>query len=174
MLCNIRRNWPLPSNWRTSARLVSTLYRRRPELHFCTWRPLPNWNKPRKFRYFGFNSRNLIDFGIFFRFFLVNHKADVNALNRQGESPLHIASRSGMSAVVRKLLDNGSDPNLQTPPPSSHSIQSAQIADESGNPFGDEEEEEEEIADVGLHSSMHLAVYGGFEDVVTAFVEHAE
>ncbi len=108
----------------------------------------------------------------------MNHKADVNALNRQGESPLHIASRSGMSAVVRKLLDNGSDPNLQTPPPSHSSpIHSAKVADESSNPFGGDDESDEiqeEIPDIGLHSSIHLAVHGGFEDVVMAFVEHAE
>ena len=111
----------------------------------------------------------------------MNHKADVNALNRQGESPLHIASRSGMSALVRELLDNGSDPNLQTPPPSlSSPVQGkvAKVADESYNPFEDDEvdqaQEEEEIQDIGLHSSIHLAVHGGFEDVITAFVEHTE
>lgn len=118
-----------------------------------------------------------------FRFFLVNHKADVNALNRQGESPLHIASRSGMSAVVRKLLDNGSDPNLQTPPPTISSpvqvkVKVAKVADESYNPFEDDEvdqaQEEEDIQEIGLHSSIHLAVHGGFEDVITAFVEHTE
>lgn len=119
-----------------------------------------------------------------FRFFLVNHKADVNALNRQGESPLHIASRSGMSAVVRKLLDNGSDPNLQTPPPTISSpvqvkVKVAKVADESYNPFEDDEvdqaqEKEEDIQEIGLHSSIHLAVHGGFEDVITAFVEHTE
>ncbi len=111
----------------------------------------------------------------------MNHKADVNALNRQGESPLHIASRSGMSALVRELLDNGSDPNLQTPPPSLSSpvqVKVAKVADESYNPFEDDEvdqaQEEEEIQDIGLHSSIHLAVHGGFEDVITAFVEHTE
>ena len=116
----------------------------------------------------------------FYRFFLVNHKADVNALNRQGESPLHIASRSGMSALVRELLDNGSDPNLQTPPPSLSSpvrVKVAKAADESYNPFEDDEVDqvqEEEIQDIGLYSSIHLAVHGGFEDVITAFVEHTE
>lgn len=113
----------------------------------------------------------------------MNHKADVNALNRQGESPLHIASRSGMSAVVRKLLDSGSDPNLQTPPPTfSSPVQAkvaevAKVADESYNPFEDDEvdqTQEEEIQEIGLHSSIHLAVHGGFEDVITAFVEHTE
>lgn len=108
---------------------------------------------------------------------MVNRKADVNALNRQGESPLHIASRSGMSALVKKLLESGSDPNLQTPPPSLSSPVQAKVADESYNPFEDDEvdqTQEEQIQHIGLHSSMHLAVHGGFEDVISAFVEHTE
>ncbi|KZS21164.1 Rabankyrin-5 [Daphnia magna] len=110
-------------------------------------------------------------------FFLVNRKADVNALNRQGESPLHIASRSGMSNLVKKLLESGSDPNLQTPPPSLSMPVQAKVADESYNPFEDDEVDqshEEESENIGLHSSIHLAVHGGFEDVITAFVEHTE
>ena len=110
-------------------------------------------------------------------------------MNRQGESPLHIASRSGMSAVVRKLLDNGSDPNLQTPPPLRSSSISSPVkkkADESSsssNPFGDDDEDEvyeanghaqENVENIGLYSSIHLAVLGGFEDVILAFVEHSE
>lgn len=83
-----------------------------------------------------------------------------------------------MSSVVRKLLDSGSDPNLQTPPPSlSSPVQLAKVLDESSNPFGDDEVDEqvaESIHDSGLLSSIHLAVHGGYEDVVMAFVEHAE
>jgi hypothetical protein len=52
------------------------------------------------------------------------------------------------------------------------------VVDESYNPFEDDEvdqaQEEEDIQEIGLHSSIHLAVHGGFEDVITAFVEHTE
>lgn len=83
-----------------------------------------------------------------------------------------------MSGLVRKLLDNGSDPNLQTPPPClSSQIQPVKVLDECSNPFGDDEVDEqvqEVEQESGLHSSIHLAVQGGYEDVVMAFVEHAE
>lgn len=128
----------------------------------------------------------------------MERKANVNALNRDGESALHIASRSGMSSVVTKLLDNGSDPNLQTPPPplqpTSSSTSSFSIAKKVGksngngddkNPFGDDSETDDSteltenktngVAEAaGLCSSIHLAVRGGHEDVILAFVQHAE
>ena len=101
-------------------------------------------------------------------FFLVTHGADVNALNRNGESTLHVASRSGLSALTSKLLQNGADPNLQTPP------RSATINDNS-NPFGDDEEGVASPSSaVGLQTALHMAVLGGYEEVVLAFVEHAE
>ena len=130
----------------------------------------------------------------------MERKANVNALNRDGESALHIASRSGMSSVVTKLLDNGSDPNLQTPPPplqptssssSSSSFSITKKVEKSNgngddkNPFGDDSESEDstELTEnktngapeaAGLCSSIHLAVRGGHEDVILAFVQHAE
>ena len=112
-------------------------------------------------------------------FFLVTNGADVNALNRNGESTLHVASRSGLSGLTKKLLHNGADPNLQTPPPPSISTTVVSRSNnDSSNPFGDEDDGEEvsslPAATVGLQTALHMAVLGGYEEVILAFVEHAE
>jgi len=99
-------------------------------------------------------------------------------LNRLGESPLHIACRSGMASLTRKLLESGSNPNLQTPPPPYDcSISGSDIRrQDNSNPFEDETEDTFTNPDipVGLLSPLHLAVENGFEDIVLAFVERTE
>lgn len=45
---------------------------------------------------------------------MVEQGADVNRTNRVGESPLHTAAIKGCSELVNLLLDQGSNPNLQT------------------------------------------------------------
>lgn len=116
---------------------------------------------------------------------------DVNSLNRSGESPLHIASRMGMAHVVKKLLEAGANPTLQTPPIASSSSFSPSASvvtnlpkkvDASTNPFDDDDEindeeptsESKATEDLGLLTPLHLAVTSGFEEVVLAFVEYAE
>lgn len=90
---------------------------------------------------------------------------------------MHIACRSGMASLTRKLLESGSNPNLQTPPPpdSCPSSSNNQRQDNS-NPFEDEIESTDASPNVllGLLSPLHLAVEGGFEDTVLAFVEQTE
>lgn len=46
--------------------------------------------------------------------FLVHHRALTNPTNTQGEAPIHIAARNGLSQLVRVLLQYSADPNLQT------------------------------------------------------------
>ena len=46
--------------------------------------------------------------------FLVHHGALTNPTNTQGEAPIHIAARNGLSRLVRVLLQYSADPNLQT------------------------------------------------------------
>ena len=46
--------------------------------------------------------------------FLVEHGADVNLTNRIGESPLHLSAIKGFSRLAAKLIEQGSNPNLQT------------------------------------------------------------
>jgi ankyrin repeat protein len=113
-------------------------------------------------------------------FFLIIHRADVNALNRNGESTLHVASRSGLTALTIKLLQNGADSNLQTPPlPSSRTTMVSKSNNDSSNPFDDEDDGEEEVPSLpataaGLQTALHMAVLGGYEEVILAFVEHSE
>ena len=99
--------------------------------------------------------------------FLVSSGADVNALNRAGESALHAAARSGAARLVARLLKAGSNPSLQTPPPSS--AQNGRRSD--SNPFDDEDGHDPAV---GLQSPLHLAVAQGHDEVVEAFVRFAE
>ena len=46
--------------------------------------------------------------------FLVQHGALPNHKNSQGETPIHIAAKNGLSKLVEVLLQYGADPNLQT------------------------------------------------------------
>ena len=46
--------------------------------------------------------------------FLVHHGATPNGKNNEGEAPIHIAARNGLDQLVKVLLQNGADPNLQT------------------------------------------------------------
>ena len=46
--------------------------------------------------------------------FLVHHGAIPNSKNNEGEAPIHIAARNGLDQLVKVLLQNGADPNLQT------------------------------------------------------------
>lgn len=87
-----------------------------------------------------------------------------------------------MARVVKKLLEAGANPALQTPPVETPVTKvSSKKAIESTNPFDDDDEnaadrpsEESVSSDVGLLTPLHLAVASGFEDVVSAFVEHSE
>ena len=55
--------------------------------------------------------------------FLVHQGAVPNHKNSLGETPIHIAAQNGLHLLVKVLLQNGADPNLQTslkpakPPP---------------------------------------------------------
>ena len=46
--------------------------------------------------------------------FLVHHGAIANHKNKQGETPIHVAAMNGLHQLVKVLLENGADPNLQT------------------------------------------------------------
>jgi len=46
--------------------------------------------------------------------FLVQHRAQPNPKNAQGEAPIHIAAKNGLHQLVEILLQHGADPNIQT------------------------------------------------------------
>ena len=46
--------------------------------------------------------------------FLIEQGIDVNAVTRNGETPLHLAGKNANSEVMRVLLEHGADPNART------------------------------------------------------------
>merc|ERR1719319_1927137 len=46
---------------------------------------------------------------------LIDHGADVSAVDEDGMTPLHLAAIEGKPRIVRTLLNLGADPNAQTP-----------------------------------------------------------
>ena len=46
--------------------------------------------------------------------FLVQHQAQPNLKNVQGEAPIHISAKNGLHQLVQVLLQHGADPNIQT------------------------------------------------------------
>ena len=132
-------------------------------------------------------------------FFLVDSDADVNALNRQGQSALHLACQSAMPALTAKLLAAGANADVQTPrpplqphspwsPPVRTPVKVSKQEAQDKNPFGDDgddNDDEDEVdrakemsnkpnEPIGLQSALHFAVAQGNEENVLAFVEHAE
>ncbi|MDQ6630172.1 MAG: ankyrin repeat domain-containing protein, partial [Verrucomicrobiota bacterium] len=47
--------------------------------------------------------------------FLIDRKADLNAINKEGYAALHYAVRDGQSPLVQLLLQNGANPELKIP-----------------------------------------------------------
>ncbi|CAG0899889.1 unnamed protein product, partial [Cyprideis torosa] len=43
---------------------------------------------------------------------LIDNKADVNAKDRWGQTPLHFAAKHNRHSIAKVLLDNGADPNI--------------------------------------------------------------
>lgn len=61
---------------------------------------------------------------------LINDGADVNAMNRDGLAPLHIAASNGDFAAIKKLIEAGSDVNAQDSFGRTALIRAAQSGDE--------------------------------------------
>ncbi|XP_039633411.1 receptor-interacting serine/threonine-protein kinase 4 isoform X1 [Perca fluviatilis] len=104
---------------------------------------------------------------------LIKHKADIHAPNAQGLTPLHLASQRGHLATVKMLIEEGADPYrsnqaLRTP---------CHLAAENGHC--------EVLKELLLHcpdvgtlldeqglSPLHLAVQGGYSNIITMLLPH--
>ncbi|XP_029375880.1 receptor-interacting serine/threonine-protein kinase 4 [Echeneis naucrates] len=102
---------------------------------------------------------------------LIKHKADIHSQNVHGLTPLHLASQRGHLATVKMLIEEGADPYR------SNQAQSTafHLAAESGHcevlkalllhcPDGATLSDEQ-----GL-SPLHLAVKGGYSNIITMLV----
>ena len=76
--------------------------------------------------------------------FLVNKRAKINMLNNCSESVLHLACENGLSDLVKLLLVEGSDPNVQT------------------------------TSETDSQTPMHKAVLNDHDETLDLFIEHRE
>lgn len=76
--------------------------------------------------------------------FLASKRAKINMLNSYSESVLHLACENGLGELVKLLLVEGSDPNVQT------------------------------TNATDSHTPMHKAVLNDHEDILDLFIEHRE
>ncbi|XP_019750696.1 rabankyrin-5 [Hippocampus comes] len=83
--------------------------------------------------------------------FLASHGAQVNHVNKWGESPLHTACRFGLASLTAELLQQGANPNLQTLKP---------LPDDT---FG-----------VATQTPLHMAIAHNHPDVVSVILEQKE
>lgn len=73
--------------------------------------------------------------------FLVHHGAITNHRNQLGETPIHVAARNGLHQLMKVLLENGANPNLQTalkPRPNHPALPPLSLPGASENPSPDE------------------------------------
>lgn len=91
-------------------------------------------------------------------FFLISNGATLNLFNKNGETPLHIASLQGLASLVEALLRAGANSNLQT---------SKLIAPA---PFEASDDGGEQV--VYNQTPLHLAIIRKHEKVIQVFLEH--
>lgn len=115
-----------------------------------------------------------------------NVPPDVNALNRDGYSALHIAASAGSTAIIALLLAVGADPNVLSNASGSKSTivgsstvreteeeptpedKASDLSDVDGKIVGDEDSS----TGVRHEAALHLAVAGGHLDAVELLLRH--
>ncbi|XP_054279848.1 rabankyrin-5-like [Macrosteles quadrilineatus] len=96
-------------------------------------------------------SEGLEDAGLF----LSSHINNIDHINRQGETALHMACKKDLSRLVTKLLECGANPNIQTLPPESVGLD----AEGPDTP-------------VYRQSPLHVAIFHSNVNAVKAFLEY--
>lgn len=93
-------------------------------------------------------------------FFLIAHGSCLNLFNKQGETPLHVASLGGLETLVEMLLKAGANPNLQTAKPSLFPAPRKS------------QHEEADADDVYKQTPLHLAIINQHEKVIEVLLDH--
>ncbi len=86
--------------------------------------------------------------------YLIEQGAQINHMNKQGETALHLTSQFGLEKLTSTLLENGANPNLQT-----YIISSV----------GDEMD-----VHIGLQTPIHRAVYASQERILNIYINIRE
>jgi ankyrin repeat protein len=86
--------------------------------------------------------------------YLIQKKANINHVNKQGETALHLTSQFGLEQFTKALLENDANPNIQT-----HKSIS----------FNDEQN-----SIVGLQTPIHRAVYASQERILEIYIQFRE
>jgi len=86
--------------------------------------------------------------------YLIKQNANINHINKQGETALHLTSQFGLEHFTKALLENGANPNLQT-------YSSTSLNDEYNTI-------------VGLQTPIHRAVYATQERILDIYIQFRE
>ncbi len=86
--------------------------------------------------------------------YLIKKNANINHINKQGETVLHLTSQFGLEHFTKSLLENGANPNLQT---------------YSSTSFNDEQN-----SIIGLQTPIHRAVYALQERILEIYIQFRE
>ncbi|XP_046578318.1 rabankyrin-5-like [Haliotis rubra] len=92
--------------------------------------------------------------------FLATHKASVSHANNKGETPLHIACQSGLTDLVRVLLQKGANPNAQTRKPRDMTVSMAMLGID------------DDLPPVAQQTPLHLALANNHNMVVQVFLDY--
>ncbi|CAF0740586.1 unnamed protein product [Adineta steineri] len=86
--------------------------------------------------------------------YLIKKGANINHVNNQGETALHLTSQFGLEQFTNALLENKANPNIQT---------------RKSSAFNNNNNEQNSI--VGLQTSIHRAVYASQEHILAIFIQ---
>jgi ankyrin repeat protein len=101
---------------------------------------------------------------------LVDRGADVKARDREGETPLHVASRLGHSFAIRLLLDRGADPHARNKKGATPLLLAAETSEPVVRPLLDRGADVMATDRAG-RTPLHAACKWGFDNVIRLLLD---